>query len=362
MKSDRKAHIASFVSLTVFCILAVGSMDSPAPTKTDTSSPTLPSQAVSAERLFLDYQRNEIAADSIYKGRTLAVTGTVSSINKDITDSAYLMLETSNEFMGVHANLRGSEVSKAAALSRGSTVTVVCMGSGMVIGSPILSDCIIQPNQPEQSPTVNQQTYVQSPNPSAATPEAPLESAPVPVENSKPSPAQPVVSQESTPVTVESSSLSTQPTSIAEIDQQATVFWNQKRYSDAFHLFNQACIGGNANSCYHLGLMYDFGQGLPQDSPRAAALYSRSCNSGNGAACYHLGMLRDYRPGNSVCNSPALIPNASRGCDSGDAMSCTMLGYSYSYGCGVAKDAEKGRQFLSKGCSLGYERACDGIK
>jgi ketosteroid isomerase-like protein len=137
----------------------------------------------------------------MYKGRTLAVTGTVSSINKDFTDSVYLMLETSNEFMGVHANLRGSEVSKASTLSKGSTVTVVCEGNGMIVGSPMLTDCVIQPNQQQEHGVENQQ--VQGSNLSADGSEAPQESTPVPAENSKPSAAQPEVPQESEPVPTE---------------------------------------------------------------------------------------------------------------------------------------------------------------
>lgn len=189
MKSERKAHIVSLLFLAVFCILAAGSMDTPTPTGTDSSPARGPAQNVSAERLFLDYQRNEVSADSMYKGRTLAVTGTVSSINKDFTDSVYLMLETSNEFMGVHANLRGSEVSKASTLSKGSTVTVVCEGSGMIVGSPMLTDCVIQPNQQQEHGVENQQ--VQGSNLSADGSEAPQQQAPVPVENSNPPAVQP---------------------------------------------------------------------------------------------------------------------------------------------------------------------------
>lgn len=188
MKSERKAHIVSLLFLVVFCILAAGSMDTPAPTGTDASPAQFPAQNVSAERLFLDYQRNEVSADSMYKGRTLAVTGTVSSINKDFTDSVYLMLETSNEFMGIHANLRGSEVSKASTLSKGSIVTVVCEGNGMIVGSPMLKDCVIQPYQQQERGVESQQ--VQGSNLSADRSETPQESTPELAENPKPSAAQ----------------------------------------------------------------------------------------------------------------------------------------------------------------------------
>jgi TPR repeat protein len=163
-------------------------------------------------------------------------------------------------------------------------------------------------------------------------------------------------------VPVENPNPSTQPLSIPEIDRQAIALWSQKRYSEAIPLFNQACSGGNAGSCYHLGLMYDFGQGVAQDFPRAATFYSKSCNAGNGAACYNLSMLQQYQPGGAVCNSVAVTRNLSRSCDTGIATSCSIVGYSYIHGCGVAKDTEKGRQLLSKGCSLGDHNACDGIK
>jgi osmotically-inducible protein OsmY len=155
-------------------------MDTPAPSGTDSSPAQSPAKNVNAERLFLDYQRNEVSADSMYKGRTLAVTGTVSSINKDFTDSVYLVFETSNEFMGIHANLRGSEVSKASTLSKGSTVTVVCEGNGMIVGSPMLKDCVIQPNQQQ----------VQGSYQPADRSETPQEPTPELAENSKPAASQ----------------------------------------------------------------------------------------------------------------------------------------------------------------------------
>jgi len=188
LKSERRAHIVSLLFLAVFCILAAGSMDTPTPSGTDASPARGPAQNVSAERLFLDYQRNEVSADSMYKGRTLAVTGTVSSINKDFTDSVYLMLETSNEFMGVHANLRGSEVSKASTLSKGSTVTVVCEGNGMIVGSPMLKDCVIQPNQQQERGAASQQA--QGSYLSADRSETPQESTQELAVNFKPSAAQ----------------------------------------------------------------------------------------------------------------------------------------------------------------------------
>jgi hypothetical protein len=199
---------------------------------------------------------------------------------------------------------------------------------------------------------------------SPANQQAPKGSAQNPrqVEETKPPAHQPEITQMPKLVPVENSNPPAQPPSVAEIDQQAITLWNQKRYSDAITLFNQACRGGMVDSCYHLGLMYDFGQGVAQDFTRAAAFYTKSCNAGNGGACYHLGMLQyPGQPGGMPC-SRAVTLNLSRSCDMGIATSCSEVGLSYIHGCGVAKDTEKGQQLLSKGCSLGDDNACDGIK
>ncbi len=96
---------------------------------------------VSALTLSTDYLRNEVAADNLYKGHLLAVHGMVTSINKDIFDKIYVSLATPNEFMNVQAHLAAGSESQAAALQRGETITVVCTGNGMVLGSPMLRDC-----------------------------------------------------------------------------------------------------------------------------------------------------------------------------------------------------------------------------
>jgi TPR repeat protein len=206
--------------------------------------------------------------------------------------------------------------------------------------------------------------FVPLTKPVAATPEpqpAPTQEA----QNAQaavdvPSAITPLDMQDPKHISTGNTRLPSQPPIIPEIDQQAITFWNQNRFADAFPLFNQACSGGKMNSCYYLGLMYDFGQGVMQDSSRAAAFYTKACNAGNRAACYHRAMLPQFVPGG--CNTGAVIPNLSRSCNMGIATSCSMVGYSYIHGCGVAKNAEKGRHLLIKGCSLGDSDACDGIK
>lgn len=97
---------------------------------------------VSAADLFAAYEANEVAADNQYKGKQLAVTGTVAGINKDFTDEVYVEIGTTNEFMSIHA--RDIDPSVAAGMQKGTKVTVVCEGAGLMMGSPILNECEVR--------------------------------------------------------------------------------------------------------------------------------------------------------------------------------------------------------------------------
>lgn len=121
---------------------------------------------VSAVKLWSDYHANEVAADNVYKGQPLVVTGMVKGISKDAFDEAFLELATFNEFENVDAFLQPSELATASRISVYQPVTVVCMGAGMVIGSPALHDCIIQA---ERSPVQREQSQQVS-NPSNEAP------------------------------------------------------------------------------------------------------------------------------------------------------------------------------------------------
>jgi uncharacterized protein YecT (DUF1311 family) len=142
---------------SVLLLVVIGLYYSSNNSEKQRSSPpeTVPTESaipVDATRLFDDYKANEVSADNSYKGRQLAVAGVVQSINKDFSDDTYLALATANEFMPVHADLQQRFIGQAASLVKGQSITVICTGSGMVVGSPILKDCAIAP--PESSHAV----------------------------------------------------------------------------------------------------------------------------------------------------------------------------------------------------------------
>lgn len=95
-------------------------------------------------KLSNDYTANEVASDERYKGRQLRVTGVVSAISKDVYDNTVIQLASPNEFQNTMAKLRDSQKGTAAQLVKGHQLQLLCKGDGLLIGSPMLSDCQIE--------------------------------------------------------------------------------------------------------------------------------------------------------------------------------------------------------------------------
>jgi TPR repeat protein len=59
----------------------------------------------------------------------------------------------------------------------------------------------------------------------------------------------------------------------------------------------RSCDGGNAAACNDLGVLYADGEGVPQNSARAAALYQQGCDGGEARGCSNLGVLYENGAG-----------------------------------------------------------------
>jgi hypothetical protein len=101
-----------------------------------------PSIAVTAEQLRKAYEANEVSADDLYLGKVLEVSGVVDSIKKDFTGDPYVVLRTTNPFMGVHASFEDN--SGLSALGAGRKITLRCIGNNVTLGSPVLKDCVLE--------------------------------------------------------------------------------------------------------------------------------------------------------------------------------------------------------------------------
>lgn len=126
--------------------LALGVLGSRAVTASRGSSggTRLPNVFTTPEQLHADYKANEVAADAKYKGKRLQVdAATIKAIEKDFKDDIVLRLKTPHMFDSIHATLADGEEAKASKLNKGQRVILLCRGNGMIIGSPMLDDCVL---------------------------------------------------------------------------------------------------------------------------------------------------------------------------------------------------------------------------
>ena len=109
-----KAKILSFLWL-IISISVISGQQSNNPLNTGTSSSSSSSSSASIEgyvaaaKIFAEYEANEIAADSKYKGKYWSISGTVNDIGKDILDNMYVSLVGDGVIFGVQAFFDDSE-------------------------------------------------------------------------------------------------------------------------------------------------------------------------------------------------------------------------------------------------------------
>jgi hypothetical protein len=124
-----------------FCFVSCG--DTAARSDTQSTGSAGPAIQVTATEYDKKYHDNEVAADNIFKDKKVAITGTVESINKDLLDDVYIQLTGGEEIsMGVQCHL--TDAQKAAAVKKGSEITIVGTGGGMMATIPQVKDGVIQ--------------------------------------------------------------------------------------------------------------------------------------------------------------------------------------------------------------------------
>lgn len=106
-------------------------------------APVEPLLEVSAQQLAQAYDRNTVAADQQYKGKTFKVTGVVDSINTDLFGNPYVTLRGGvNQFMEPQFKLDDAYANYAAGLQSGMRISLICTGSGDVAKTPMSKGCV----------------------------------------------------------------------------------------------------------------------------------------------------------------------------------------------------------------------------
>ena len=87
-----------------------------------------------------DFDANEIAADQLYKGKRVLLSGSIETINKDIAGNGYLTLR-SNSPLGAQARLSDEGMRGAAQLEKGTLVYLVCDPGTRMATIAIANNC-----------------------------------------------------------------------------------------------------------------------------------------------------------------------------------------------------------------------------
>lgn len=99
---------------------------------------------VDYRKLHKDYMDNAIKADSIYKDKLLRLTGTVSSIDREISGESYVTFDI-EVLKNVRITFKKEEESKVAELKKGQKIAVEGMCKGTILSTTVaLSDSILK--------------------------------------------------------------------------------------------------------------------------------------------------------------------------------------------------------------------------
>lgn len=106
---------------------------------------TKPAIKVSAITLATAYKDNEVAADAKYKGQIVEVTGIVDTIGKDILDTPYITLGTTQySFENIQCMFSKSDEAQLATVTKGKSITLRGEVSGKLVNVQVNGCSIVQ--------------------------------------------------------------------------------------------------------------------------------------------------------------------------------------------------------------------------
>jgi len=112
-------------------------------------APSVPNGAplsISAVDLGAAYADDESKTQRDYGNRRLLVTGMVTGVTSDFEDNEVVRMKGPTNLIDVHLTLAKEARSQAQTIRKGSVVTLRCEGATLVIGSPTLDGCALQPD------------------------------------------------------------------------------------------------------------------------------------------------------------------------------------------------------------------------
>jgi hypothetical protein len=144
----------------------------------------------------------------------------------------------------------------------------------------------------------------------------------------------------------------------------------------AVALLPRACAGGSVSGCTELGALYLRGEGVPQDTDRAASFTQRACELGSKRSCLDVGeWLSDGTMKPDPARSAEILRLGCRlgdrgsceaqsasfyqqACEAGDQHACARLGLFYEYSNRGPRDPRQAVRVYQVACDHGETEGC----
>ena len=115
---------------------------------------------------------------------------------------------------------------------------------------------------------------------------------------------------------------------------------------------------GDADAQFNLGMMYDNGQGVPQDNAEAMRWFRLAAKQGVALAQYYLGRMYAYGQGVPQDHAEA-VRWYRLAAEQGDADAQSNLGVMYGFGQGVPQDYVTAHMWFNSAAADGVSGAAD---
>ncbi len=130
----------------------------------------------------------------------------------------------------------------------------------------------------------------------------------------------------------------------------------------AMELYTKACVNGNLDGCYELGITY-FWSISEKDKAKLLEILEKACDDGYAKSCKFLSKKYFQETGYKTTEegnhaNKRLFNIYKKSCDLNDAGSCYELGNLYYFGRGIQKDRKKANELYLKACNNNSAEGC----
>ena len=142
------------------------------------------------------------------------------------------------------------------------------------------------------------------------------------------------------------------PVAAGQTFDEAVAAYNRGDYATAVRGFLVHAEQGNATAQYKLGVMYNYGWGVPENDAEAATWYRKAGEQGDVKAQWSLGDMYNYGLGVPEDDAEA-VRWYRLAAEQGVASAQFDLGLMYDKGEGVLKDEAEAVRWYRQGCRAG---------